>query len=190
MFKMGGRKWIVPSVAALLMVLLIVPVAHAGILWSGIDPIFEVKGHRFNVFIEWPSEYTCSIEDPIQVRIRVPEDSSYVFISESSDDVGDCGSPQRTVTRVKFDDDQNEVRVRARVRSEFDFPVKVKVFLDGDLVKSQMGESNRWTRNARVEFDGDDDDDRGKGQDNDRGKGHDKAHGRGHHSNHDKGDDR
>ena len=109
MFKMGGRKWIIPSVAALLMVLLIVPVAHAGILWSGIDPIFKVKGQTFNVFVEWPSEYTCSIEDPIKVKIRVPEDSSFVFIAESSDDVGDCGSPQRTVTRVKFDDDSDKV---------------------------------------------------------------------------------
>ncbi len=43
MFKVGGRKRIVPSVAALLMVLLIVPVAHAGILWSGIDPKWAKK---------------------------------------------------------------------------------------------------------------------------------------------------
>ena len=156
MFKVAGRKWIVPSVAALLMVLLLVPVAHAGILWSGIDPIFEVKGHTFNVFIEWPSEYTCSIEDPIDVKIRVPDDSSFVFISESSDDVGDCGSPQRTVTKVKFDDDQDEVKVKARVNSEFDFPVKVKVFLDGNLEVSQMGESNEWT-DTKVYLSDDDD---------------------------------
>lgn len=168
--RIGGRRWIVPSVAALLMALLVVPVAYAGILWSGIDPVFDVKGNRFNVVIEWPSQYTCSIDDPIDVKIRVPDDSSYVFIRESSEDVGNCGSPQRTVTKVKFDADGGEVKVMARVRSEFDFPVKVKVFLNGELVRDQAGFSNRWTKDSPIRFDGDDDDD---DRDNDRGKGHD-----------------
>ena len=113
------KKWVkniklMIAVSTMMAMFAIAPVVHGGITWSGIDPIFLVKGHQFNVIIKWPEQYTCSIEDPIKVKIRVPEDSSYVFISESSDDVGDCGSPQRTITKVKFGGKGGEVKVTGR----------------------------------------------------------------------------
>ncbi len=160
------------AVSTMLAMFAIAPVVHGGISWTGIDPIFLVKDHQFNVIIKWPEQYTCSIEDPIDVKIRVPEDSSYVFISESSDDVGDCGSPQRTITKAKFGGKGGEVKVKARLDSEFDFPFLVEVYLDGELISDQMGDSNGWTKDAKVKFaqghddddDDDDDDDKGRGR--------------------------
>ena len=42
------------------------------------------------------------------------------------------------------------------MNSEFDFPVRVLVFLDGELIKTKMGVSNEWTRNAKVYLSDDD----------------------------------
>ena len=176
MFKIMKSLKLTVAVTTMLAMLAIAPVVHGGISWSGIDPIFFVKDHKFNVVIKWPEQYTCTIEDPIEVKVRVPEDSSYMFISESSDDVGDCGSPQRTVTRVKFVESNEKVKVKARLKSEFDFPFMVEVYLDGSLIATQMGESNRWTSDAEVrlphtnenaEDDDDDDDDDNDDDDDD-----------------------
>ena len=97
------KKWmrnikLIIAVSTMLAMFAIAPIVHGGISWTGIDPIFLVKDHQFNVIIKWPEQYTCSIEDPIDVTIRMPKNSPYVFISESSDDVGDCGPPQPTTT--------------------------------------------------------------------------------------------
>jgi hypothetical protein len=121
----------------------IVSVAHAGVLWSGIDPVFKVDGRKFNVWIEWPSEYTCTITEPIAVDVKVPRDSSYVFISESADDVGNCGAHQRTDTKVQFHGaKRNEVKVASIVTSDQTFPVVVKIYREGELVRVYEGMSN------------------------------------------------
>ena len=153
---------LISVMAAMVAMFAIIPIASGGGSWTGIDPVFLVKDHKFNVIIKWPEPYTCSIEDPISVKIRVPKDSSYVFISESSDDVGDCGSPQRTITKAKFVNADNEVKVKARLKSEFDFPFMVEVYLDGELISTQTGDSNKWTKNAEVKFD--DDEQKGRGR--------------------------
>lgn len=135
----------------------IVSVAHAGVLWSGIDPIFKVDGRKFNVWIEWPSEYTCTIIEPIAVNVKVPKDSSYVFISESVDDVGNCGAHQRTVTNVTFQSKlRNEVKVAATVTSALTFPVMVKVYRDGELMRVYYGTSNESVTGQGIKLNGKD----------------------------------
>jgi hypothetical protein len=134
----------------------IVSVAHAGVLWSGIDPVFKVDGRRFNVWIEWPSEYTCTITEPIAVDVKVPRDSSYVFISESADDVGNCGAHQRTMTNVTFQSKlRNEVKVAATVTSDLTFPVVVKVYREGELVRVYYGASNESVTGRGIKINGD-----------------------------------
>ena len=155
---MNRIKWIVPSVMAVFLMAVLVPAAYAGVSWSGIDPIFKANGHRFNVWVEWPEGYTCSIEEPIQVVVRVPEEVSYAFVSESSDDVGNCGEPQVTTTTVKFRD-RDDVQVITRVASEETFPVRVKVYLDGELVRTYEGDSDGKVTGEPIPLPDDDDDD-------------------------------
>ena len=140
------RKWmknikLIIAVSSMLAMFAIAPVVHGGITWSGIDPIFLVNGHQFNVYIEWPSQYTCTIQGPIEVDVRVPNNAPYAFIMESSDDVGGCGSPQFTETKVDFDNRDN-VEVKTEVHSAQVFPVRVLVYLDGLLVRTYEGMSS------------------------------------------------
>ena len=129
------------GVAAVLVMFAAVPVVYGGVSWTGIDPIFIVNGHQFNVWIEWPSQYDCDIEE-IEVTVRVSADMYYEFVSESSEDLG-CGSLTSTNTKVKFDDNgDNKVKVKGEVESDETFPVVVKVYLDGELVRTYEGDSD------------------------------------------------
>ena len=88
------------GLGAVLVMFAAVPVVHGGMSWTGIDPIFNVNGHQFNVWIEWPSQYDCDIEE-IEVEVKVPSDFDYEFVSESSEDLG-CGSLVTTETEIRF----------------------------------------------------------------------------------------
>ncbi len=138
--RIRNLKWVMGALTMLL-VLTSVPIVHGGISWTGIDPVFNANGHRFNVWIEWPSQYTCTIEE-IEVTVRVPSDVDYEFISESAEDLG-CGFRTETETKVKFiDSGKNYVYVKGEVESDEDFLVRVKVYLDGELVRTYEGESD------------------------------------------------
>ena len=140
---MKKMKWFIPVMAAMLFVAVVVPgTTEGGKKWSGIDPIFLVNGDQFNVWIEWPEGYGCSITEPIEIDLMVPKSTSYVFMSESSDDVDGCGFPQLTETKAKFTGSNGKVKFVAKVDSEEDFPVRMKVYFKGELVRTYEGDSN------------------------------------------------
>ena len=77
----------------------IAPVVYGGITWSGIDPIFTVDGYKFNVKIEYPSQYDCDFDDEVEVVVTVPKGASTEFVSESQGELSGC--EQGTSTSIE-----------------------------------------------------------------------------------------
>ena len=118
---MKRLKWfLIPAMMVIL--LTIVGTVAAGVKWSGIDPMFELDNHMVNVRIEFPSEFDCSINGPIEVKVKVPTGTDVNFIDESHGNHNGCA--QVTSTRfIERDDLKNRFRVKARVNSTEMFPV-------------------------------------------------------------------
>ena len=144
-------KWLLGPTALLLVMMLAVPIAHGGVLWSGIDPIFRVADHQFNVRIEYPSQYDCSIDGDIKVVVKVPKSVDHVFLSESKGNLSGCS--QLTHTYFEKSRAKDHITVRVEVRSDEKFPVKVKVDMDGEWVAVAEGDSNSRINTGRIKFD-------------------------------------
>ncbi len=152
---MRKLKWILPLPFILLVFSLAVPVTNAGILWRGIDPELRVDGHRVNIWIEWPEPYTCSIDNPIEVEVKVPRDSNYRFIGESADVLDGCDRTMHTRTSVTtYEKGGNRLHVKASVNADEQFPVRVKVYLDNKLVAVYTGESNSTISGKPINLNG------------------------------------
>ncbi|MCI0437824.1 MAG: hypothetical protein L0177_01690 [Chloroflexi bacterium] len=147
-------KWVLGPAVLFFIMIAAVPITHGGILWSGIDPIFSVDDHQFNVRVEYPSQYDCSLLRDIQVFVKVPWQSQRTLITESQGTLGGCSQTTRTYFYPSLLRD--EVEVRVVVIATEDFLVKVKVDRDGKWVAQAFGESNDLIRVSDIELDDDD----------------------------------
>jgi hypothetical protein len=141
-----AAKWIVP-VFALFVLMALPSVADArGGRWSGIDPVFYMNGHQFNVTVEWPAEHTCDLDGVVEFKIRAPGGE---FEAESRGKF-DCddGDLNRVYTQTRFSDngEGDQADIKARLRASASFPVIVTVHRDGELVEECEGVSNRTIR--------------------------------------------
>ena len=137
---MNRLKWFLGVIIPLLILSMAVPVTYAGVSWTGVDPVFKVNGQQFNVWIEWPSEFTCNVKSPIAVTVRAPRDASVQFVSESEGNFG-CGVITKTSTEIDRNG-SNKVHISAQVESDSSFQVNVKVYVNGELVRTYSGASN------------------------------------------------
>ncbi len=146
---MKRLKWfLIPSMMVIL-VAIVGPVA-AGVKWSGIDPIFELNGQRVNVRIDYPSEFDCSIDGAIPVRVTIPAGTDVKFFTESTANLSGCD--QETITTISESNDiTGQFQVRAKVSSEEQFKLKVRVYVSGLPTKNFNGDSNEWV-GGRVKF--------------------------------------
>ncbi len=152
---MRKLKWILPLPIMLLVLSLAVPVTYAGILWRGIDPELRVDGRKVNIWIEWPEPYTCTIDNPIEVEVKIPKGASYSFIGESADVLDGCDRTMHTRTRVDtYERGSYKLHVKATVNSEEIFPVRVKVYLENELVALYTGESNSPVTGKPIKLNG------------------------------------
>ena len=140
------------TISTMLAMFAIAPVVYGGITWSGIDPIFTVDGHRFNVRIEFPIEYSCDVDGPIDVKVAVPAGAHGKFIMESAGVFGDCLQVTHT-TLVRKDNYVNKIAVGVRVNTDEEFRVRVKVDLDGIWVKSTEGDAGKWVVARNIRYD-------------------------------------
>lgn len=125
--------WIVPTIAS------------AWLSWDGIDPVIALNGgeHNLAIRIDWPSNYTCSIQGPIEVRVSVPNGMPAEVIQESVDSFP-CGNVISTATSVserRGDRLSDLVGVFVNVNASEVFPAKVSISLDGQLVRVLRGSS-------------------------------------------------
>ena len=140
------RKWmknikLIIAVSTMLVMFAVAPVVYGGITWSGIDPIFYVDGHKFNVRAEWPSAYNCSISDDIKIVVKVPAGSKVKFISESLHVFEGCEI--ETNTKIFRDHNlRNRILVQAFFPADESFSVKLKIDRDGKMVAMYQGYSN------------------------------------------------
>jgi hypothetical protein len=157
------KKWyknlkLMVGAATMLGVMAAAPVAHGGLLWTGIDPIVKTERHTMNIWVEWPTGRECSITGPIAVTVRAHGQ----LVSESTESFN-CPSGAKTIataTTINAYGDEDDFKVsRTFVPAADYFPVAVKVYKNGTLRQTCTGLSNLAFGCATIELDDDDDDD-------------------------------
>ena len=127
-------KWMV-VVSALLVLVATAPVVSAGRRWSGIDPVLQVNGDRFNITVFWPEEFDCYI-DGIDFTVTVPRGADAEVLDESIDTFL-CGDDEfneiETDTEIIYHRGRGKmVNISAYVDAEGErFPIRVLVARDG-----------------------------------------------------------
>ena len=139
------------AVSTMLAMFAIAPIVHGGISWTGIDPIFTVDDKKVNIRVEFPSEFDCSLDGPIDVKVYVPKGSDTNFITESTGSFSGC--TQTTLTSISEKGRLKDgIEVKVRVNSSEEFDVKVKVDLEGTWVREREGDSNKWLSTKKIKF--------------------------------------
>jgi hypothetical protein len=139
--------------AVIAMLALLPPVAEGrGGRWSGIDPIITVGEHQFNVRIEYPSEYDCSLVSAIVVVVKVPLFMQRQLLTESIGLHGGCLQTSTTLFVPALFARDVDISVLAVSLSQH--PVRVKVDRDNRWVASKEGLSNRVIRANDIQFSG------------------------------------
>lgn len=144
-------KWLAGA-SAMVLALAVVPVVYGGGRWSGMDPELRVNGQKVNVWVEWPTDMTCAVED-IKVLVLVPLLVDVQLVSESSELItcpdGTTKSLQThtTIQRALV----KAVNVSATVES-LDASAQLGLSLDDDLSLSTSldAEVNEFPVNMRV----------------------------------------
>ncbi len=140
------------GISVMLALLSTVPVVHAGLLWTGIDPVLLADGHIVNIWVEWPTGRECDITGPISVSVR----AEAVLLAESIETFG-CGDatvPVSTTTSILSTDEEDEIKIkRVYVPADASFPVRVKVYDNGDLALTCMGYAGQAFTCPTVELD-------------------------------------
>ncbi len=116
------------------------------------DPEVRVNGQKVNVWVEWPTEMTCAVED-IKVQVLVPLLANVQLVSESSE-VFPC--PDGTTRRLQTHTTilrglVKTINVSATVES-LDASAQLGLSLDGGLSLSTSldAEVNEFPVNMRV----------------------------------------
>ena len=133
--RRGTRRWLIRAIVPVLALAALLPsMVSAWMSWSGIDPVLKLStGEKVSIYLEWPTEMTCSIDDDdkIDVEVTLPRNVKAKVLFESSDDFG-C-------VRLKTDTDveqgewrADKLKVETRIKAKKNFPVNVHVTVDGD----------------------------------------------------------
>ncbi|MCH8108714.1 MAG: hypothetical protein IIB15_01160 [Chloroflexi bacterium] len=120
--------------AAMMLLLLSVPIVSAGGRWSGINPILAVNGDRINIWLGWPTGKECMV-DYAGVFVHVAHGVDVQFISESSE-VFICENGYTPTIRTETVYDKglgNVVRVEAIAYSSEYFETNTEVYLNGKI---------------------------------------------------------
>ena len=162
--RIRNLKWMVVP-AALMLLLLSVPVVHGGGRWSGIDgsvPVYTltnelaVNGHVLNAEVKFPQINTCSISD-VFVTVTVPKGTDVVLTSEGSGTF-DCHDGNfatfQTHTTINYAK-VNGVKVSAMGAASETFITELAVYKNGALEQNCSGESNKIMACGSVKFDAD-----------------------------------
>ena len=139
------RKWmrnikLIIAVSTMLAMFAVAPVVYGGITWSGIDPVIFINGQKFNVRVEWPSAFDCSISGPINITVTTPRKALVEFISESVDEFSGC--LVETNTEIISSAKGSKTTFEAFVPSAESFEVRLKIDRNGELVAVYEGLSN------------------------------------------------
>ena len=137
-------KWMV-AVSALLVLVATAPVVSAGRRWSGIDPVLQVNGDRFNISVFWPEEFDCYI-DGIDFTVTVPRGADAEVLDESKGKFA-CGDGEyneiETDTDIVYKGKGSRVGIFAYVTADGErFPVRVLVTRNGAPERVCRGWSN------------------------------------------------
>lgn len=118
-------------------------VASAWLSWTGIDPVITLDGgHQVSVRVEWPANFTCTIQGPIEVEVMVPDGLGAGVMVESSSQFPCRTLSTQTSISVKGDGGgDNEIDIAVKLKAGPEFPVKVYLFLDGQQVGVVEGSS-------------------------------------------------
>ncbi|MCI0438808.1 MAG: hypothetical protein L0177_06710 [Chloroflexi bacterium] len=141
--KMTALRWLVAVVALVGTLAAVTGLAQAGGRWSGIDPELRVNGDRINIWVEWPTEYTCDIED-MDVLAVVPLLADAELVAESAEKFR-CDNGRRVTLQTNTSLVQASVlvsSVSAVVKSDKVFPVRLKVSMNGGEIRTCTGLSN------------------------------------------------
>ena len=162
--KIRSLKWLVAP-AALMLLLLSVPVVHGGGRWSGIDgsvPVYTltnelaVNGHVLNAEVKFPQLNTCSISD-VFVTVTVPKGTDVALMSEGSGTF-DCHDGNfvtlQTHTTINYAKVKG-VKVAAIVAASETFTTELHVYKNEAMEQSCSGESNKSMACSSVKFDAD-----------------------------------
>ena len=160
--RIRSLKWMVAP-AALMLLLLSVPVVHGGGRWSGIDgsvPVYTltnelgVNGHVLSAEVKFPQLNTCSISD-VFVTVTVPKGTDVALMSEGSGTF-DCHDGNfatlQTHTTVNFANVKGVV-VSAFVAASESFTMELAVYKNGSMEKNCSGNSNQSVTCRSVNFD-------------------------------------
>lgn len=142
--RVANLKWVVLFVVLILAVAVPSIVGAHGARWSGADPQVTIGERTVNVWIEWPSEYTCTIKGRVKFKF---EAAGGVLDAESRDsfecDDGDTNTV-RTKSKIVKGGQNGVFRVaRARLNATENFPVTLDVYVDDKLVQVCRGRSNK-----------------------------------------------
>ena len=160
-------RWIV-ALSTMLVLLASTTVVYGGLRWTGIDPELDINGHKVNVSVFWPQEYTCDVFRYVKFRVQVPRGSVVSF--DESTGTFDCDNgftnTIETETYIVYKGKRNAVKVTGYVGGLSNFPIKVVVESD-DEKRVCRGHTNRPIKCRPLSLDESDDGDDGR-----RGRSH------------------
>lgn len=143
------RKMALVAVAGAMAISAVPTVGLAWMSWDGIDPIISnVAGKTMNIYIEWPAEFTCQIDQDVRVKVRLPQGTDAVLTSESMSGFP-CDGVSRVITTTtdvteKHNLASNVAIVRVDADADMKAPIRVHVSLDGSEVAVIAGDTNGW----------------------------------------------
>ena len=140
-------------ISALLVLFFSVAVAHAGLRWSGIDPVLSVNKDTVSFLIEWPEHSTCLLDEQIDVDIWYPEGADVALVSESHGEF-QCETAENGVLQLSTDTDlkagtksdpnRGGLLVSTKVNSSERLPIKIEVYVNGELARKCRGFSGEY----------------------------------------------
>ncbi|MCI0439862.1 MAG: hypothetical protein L0177_12130 [Chloroflexi bacterium] len=143
MFRRFKNLKLIAAISALMAMFAVAPVAHGGLLWTGIDPIIKTRdGQVVNVWVEWPSGMECAITDKIDIDVHTRGEllmESFMPFTcgdglnwvSTKTDIVEIGVPhQFNITGVMLPATQS-------------FPVQVKVYINDSHKLTCEGMSNQ-----------------------------------------------
>ena len=150
MWKRFRRRVLFAGVAVGTAVALLPGVSSAWMSWSGIDPAIDLgNGHTMNVYIGWPSEYTCDAGDLVTVAVSLPQGLDATVTEESADGFACADGTVVIATDTSLGSGNQAVALLdVSVDTDASFPVRVRVSLDGEEVKVLNGHTNGAIKGA------------------------------------------
>ena len=139
-------RWIV-ALSMMVVLLASTTVVYGGLRWTGIDPELDINGHKVNVSVFWPQEYTCDVFRYVKFKVQVPAGAVVSFDESEGTFKCDNGFTNtiETETHVVKRGKRNVVKVTGYVGGLSRFPIKVVVQSD-DERRVCRGTTNRPIR--------------------------------------------